>query len=92
MVSFMGNFYNSKKAKKDDSLHYFLSDKVKNFEDLKKIPDVEKVFRRFNTPLSNNAGSLRFGKLIFGDRRHKHQSSKFEATLLMKMNKDILNK
>lgn len=94
LMNFIGNFKERKnQTGNDHDLQYYLSDKIVKIEDLKKIPTFEKIFRKYNTILPSSGSVERlfsYGGLIFGDRRHNLKDSRFEASLLLKVNENIM--
>ncbi len=67
----------------------YLRSKDTNLKSLKKWPKIEKVFRKYNTPLPSSASVERLfsrGSLVFQTKRHKLLDSNFEIHVFMKSN------
>lgn len=71
----------------------YLNDPRKELDILHKLPEIKRIFVKFNTTLSSSAPVERLfsqALLIFATRRNRLSSSNFERSLIVKHNKELL--
>lgn len=72
----------------------FLNDSRRELNFLHQMPEIKRVFLKFNTTLSSSAPVERLfsqALLIFTPRRNRLSASNFERSLIVKHNKSLLN-